>query len=150
MKNRVFGMMAAVAMLTALPSLAQADERPELIVAMAAMQRSHSAVAESNFDSRVIKSVMDGLLNRDWLSGPNGNDGTKIIQDRLIFAATNLAPLLSLRASWVFEISAAHALVTQWRRAFEKEQEIVTVSVAVTVGMNCEKEYLQKYHLNFQ
>lgn len=73
---------AAVAASTALCSFgawAQTDDRPSLVIAMAAMQRSHPAIAESNFDSRVIKSVMDGLLNRDWLNGPNGNDGTEIV-----------------------------------------------------------------------
>ncbi|MEO1681166.1 MAG: ABC transporter substrate-binding protein [Pseudomonadota bacterium] len=55
------------------------DPRPELTIAMPALQRSHPAVCEANFCSRVSKSVFDGLLNRDWLAGPNGNDGTEIV-----------------------------------------------------------------------
>lgn len=71
--------LAASTTLFGVAALAQTEDRPSLVVAMAAMQRTHSALAESNFDSRVIKSVMDGLLNRDWLNGPNGNDGTDIV-----------------------------------------------------------------------
>ncbi|MEL6234061.1 MAG: hypothetical protein AAFR46_06610, partial [Pseudomonadota bacterium] len=58
-------LLAGATLLSALAPAARADDRPELVIAMAAMQRLHPAVAESNFDSRVIKSVMDGLLNRD-------------------------------------------------------------------------------------
>lgn len=76
---RVAGLLAGTAFLLSLATSSGADDRPELTIAMAAMQRLHPAVAESNFDSRVIKSVMDGLLNRDWLNGPNGNDGTDIV-----------------------------------------------------------------------
>ncbi|MEO1681167.1 MAG: ABC transporter substrate-binding protein [Pseudomonadota bacterium] len=54
------------------------DPRPELVIGMNLIQRAHPAVAESNYDSRVIKSVMDGLLNRDWAAGPNRN-GTEIV-----------------------------------------------------------------------
>lgn len=80
MRKQLFaGLFAGVVALTAMPMTTHADDRPELVIAMAAMQRAHPAIAESNFDSRVIKSVMDGLLNRDWLSGPNGNDGTEIV-----------------------------------------------------------------------
>ena len=57
-------------------------------------------------------------------------DGRYIIQDRLIFAATNLAPLLSLRGKWVFEISAAHKYVKDWQRTFEKEKESTRIEQA--------------------
>ena len=73
-------LLAGALILSSFATLTSADDRPELTIAMAAMQRLHPAVAESNFDSRVIKSVMDGLLNRDWLNGPNGNDGTDIVE----------------------------------------------------------------------
>ncbi len=78
-KSLTVSLLAGATFLSSFATFAQADDRPELTIAMAAMQRLHPAVAESNFDSRVIKSVMDGLLNRDWLNGPNGNDGTEIV-----------------------------------------------------------------------
>ena len=56
--------------------------------------------------------------------------GNQIIQDRLIFAATNLAPLLSLRGRWVFELSAARKVVNEWRRAHEKEKNAARVEQA--------------------
>mmetsp|Transcript_20774 Transcript_20774/g.61750 ORF Transcript_20774/g.61750 Transcript_20774/m.61750 type:complete len:167 (-) Transcript_20774:330-830(-) len=57
-------------------------------------------------------------------------DGRYIIQDRLIFAATNPAPLLSLRGKWVFEISAAHKYVKDWQRTFEKEKKSTRIEQA--------------------
>ena len=53
-----------------------------------------------------------------------------IIQDRLIFGATKLTPLLDLRSRWVFALSSADALVKQWRRAFDREQDAVKVEKA--------------------
>ena len=78
-RSRLAGFLTGMTLLLSVSTPIFADDRPELTIAMAAMQRLHPAVAESNFDSRVIKSVMDGLLNRDWLNGPNGNDGTEIV-----------------------------------------------------------------------
>ena len=53
-----------------------------------------------------------------------------IIQDRLIFGATKLTSLLDLRSRWVFALSSADALVKQWRRAFDREQDAVKVEKA--------------------
>ena len=47
-----------------------------------------------------------------------------------IFAASNLAPLLRLRGRLIFEITAVHELVKQWRVMFEKEKESAKVDVA--------------------
>ena len=65
-----------------------------------------------------------------WLAEESKLGGKQIIEDRLIFAATNLAPLLRLRGRFIFEITAAHELVNQWRRTFEKEKEAAKVDAA--------------------
>jgi hypothetical protein len=73
------------------------------------------------------------LAMQVWLDEERGiKDGEKIIQDRLIYAATNLAPLLALRSRWTLQLSAAHTLVKEWRRAFEKEQESSRIQQAKT------------------
>jgi len=78
MKRLTAALMGAT-LLAASPVFADGhDDRPELVIGMNLIQRAHPAVAESNYDSRVIKSVMDGLLNRDWANGPNRN-GTEIV-----------------------------------------------------------------------
>lgn len=65
-----------------------------------------------------------------WLAEESKLGGSQIIEDRLIFAATNLAPLLRLRGRLIFEITAVHELVKQWRVMFEKEKESAKVDVA--------------------
>ena len=45
-----------------------------------------------------------------WLAEESKLGGSQIIEDRLIFAATNLAPLLRLRGRLIFEITAVHDL----------------------------------------
>ncbi|MEL6204331.1 MAG: ABC transporter substrate-binding protein [Pseudomonadota bacterium] len=55
------------------------DPRPELVIAMPVIQRTHEALGDANFVSRVSMSLFDRLVNRDWLNGPNGNDGTEIV-----------------------------------------------------------------------
>ena len=65
-----------------------------------------------------------------WLAEESKLGGKQIIEDRLIFAATNLAPLLQLRGRFIFETTAAHELVNQWRRTFEKEKEAAKVDAA--------------------
>ena len=54
----------------------------------------------------------------------------KIIQDRLIFGATNLTPLPDLKGRFVAELSKAHALVKEWRRAFDREAESAKIEKA--------------------
>ena len=53
-----------------------------------------------------------------------------IIQDRLIFGATNLTPMLHLKGRLLFELSAACALVKGWQRAFDREAEAAKVEKA--------------------
>eukprot|EP00966_Prymnesium_polylepis_P288199 6656723-Prymnesium_polylepis.1 len=53
-----------------------------------------------------------------------------IIQDRLIFGATNLTPLLHLQGRFLFELSAACALVRGWQRAFDREAESAKIDQA--------------------
>lgn len=55
------------------------DPRPELTIAMPVIQRAHGALGDANFVSRVSRSLFDPMINRDWLNGPNGNDGTELI-----------------------------------------------------------------------
>lgn len=69
-----------------------------------------------------------------WLAEESKLGGQQIIEDRLIFAATNLAPLLQLRERFIFEITAAHELVNQWRRTFEKEKEAAKADAAATAA----------------
>jgi len=73
-----FALTLAAALMATTALADSPDPRPELVIGMNLIQRAHPAVAESNYDSRVIKSVMDGLLNRDWANGPNRN-GTEIV-----------------------------------------------------------------------
>ena len=53
-----------------------------------------------------------------------------IIQDRLIFGASNLTPLLSLQGRFIFELSSTQTLVTQWQREFDKEAQAAAVEKA--------------------
>eukprot|EP00966_Prymnesium_polylepis_P050078 1159462-Prymnesium_polylepis.1 len=53
-----------------------------------------------------------------------------IIQDRLIFAASNIAPALELRDKYVFAVSAARSLVRKWQRAHAKEKETASIDAA--------------------
>ena len=71
------------------------------------------------------------LAMQVWIDDErNIKSGDQIIQDRLIFAATNLAPLLSLRSSLVYEISAAQKLVTEWQRVFTEEKKAARITQA--------------------
>ena len=77
--KRLTAALLGATLFTSAPVFADShDDRPELVIGMNLIQRAHPAVDESNYDIRVIKSVMDGLLNRDWANGPNRN-GTEIV-----------------------------------------------------------------------
>ena len=104
----------------ALASAAAADDRPSITIAMAAMQRAHPAIAESNFDSRVIRSVLEGVLDRDWLAGPNGNDGTAIVP-RLFTAHRQVDDL-----TWEFDVRQGVK--------FHNGREMTIDDVAFTLG----------------
>jgi len=79
-----------------------------------------------------IGTINEYVLTMDvWLDEERRiKQGKQIINDRLIFAATNLAPLLDLRGRFVFELSTAHVLVNQWRREFERELERARIANA--------------------
>ena len=55
---------------------------------------------------------------------------TAIINDRLIFAATNYAPLLSLRDRFKSKLSEASAAVAAIKREYDKEMTAKKVEVA--------------------
>ena len=78
-KSLITGILFGGIALWFVATLAQVEDSPELTIAVATIQRLHPSVAGSNFDSRVIKSVVEGLLNQGWLNSPNGNDGTAIV-----------------------------------------------------------------------
>lgn len=48
------------------------DPRPELKIAMPSLWPSYDGVANSNFAARVNQSLYDRIVERDWLSAPNG------------------------------------------------------------------------------
>ena len=55
---------------------------------------------------------------------------TEIIQDRLIFGANNLHPLLDLQGRLVYVLSAMYKLVGQWKREFDSAAEAAKIDVA--------------------
>ena len=61
-----------------------------------------------------------------------------------IFAATNLAPLLSLRSSLVYEISAAQKLVTEWQRVFTEEKKAARITQAEAARTKSKKQRTER------
>ena len=60
------------------------------------------------------------------------------------FAATNLAPLLSLRSSLVYEISAAQKLVTEWQRVFTEEKKAARITQAEAARTKSKKQRTER------
>ena len=72
---------AALALTTAAaaqPACPIDDDRPELRVAMPALWPDHDGIQNSNFAARVNQSLYDRIVERDWLSGPDGT-GTEFM-----------------------------------------------------------------------
>ena len=85
------------------------------------------------------------LAMQVWIDDErNIKSGDQIIQDRLIFAATNLAPLLSLRSSLVYEISAAQKLVTEWQRVFTEEKKAARITQAEAARTKSKKQRTER------
>ena len=55
---------------------------------------------------------------------------TEIIQDRLIFGANNLHPLLELQGRLVFVLSAMYTLLGQWKREFDSAAQAAKIGAA--------------------
>lgn len=66
---------AAMALTTAAaaqPTCPISDDRPELRIAMPALWADHDGIQNSNFAARVNQSLYDRIIERDWLSNPDG------------------------------------------------------------------------------
>ena len=62
------------------------------------------------------------LVMQTWMDEERAlTNPSSIIQDRLIFAATNYAPILSLRDRMQGQLSAAMTLVARWKREWDRE-----------------------------
>ena len=78
MKHSVLMATAAAAVLSmttsahAQPVCPIDDDRPELRIAMPALWADHDGIQNSNFAARVNQSLYDRIVERDWLSRPDG------------------------------------------------------------------------------